>query len=53
MSKNQLTKDEMKVFVLKIKRDLYNEHMRPEMDMKGLAHMYLNKVLDKIDEYRY
>jgi hypothetical protein len=53
MSKNQITKDEMKVFVLKLKDQLYKEHMRPEMDMKGIAHTYLNKVLNKIDEYRY
>ena len=53
MSKNQLTKDELKVRVMKLKHTLYNEHIRPEMDMKGLAHKYLNEVLDIIDEYRY
>jgi len=53
MSKNQLTKEELKVRVLKLKHQLYVEHIRPEMDMKGLAHKYLNEVLDIIDEYRY
>lgn len=53
MSKNQITKEELKVRVLKLKDNLYKEHIRPEMDMKGLTHKYLNKVLDIIDEYRY
>jgi len=53
MPKNQLTKDEMKVRILGLKNKLYKEHIRPEMDMKGLAHKYLNEVLDIIDEYRY
>ena len=53
MPKNQLTKDEIKVRVLKLKNNLHTDHIRPEMDMKGLAHKYLNEVLDIIDEYRY
>jgi hypothetical protein len=53
MSKNQLTKDELKVRVMKLKNNLYTEHIRHGMDMKGLAHKYLNEVLDIIDEYRY
>ena len=53
MSKNRLTKDEMKNRVLKLKHQLYIEHVRHDMDMKGLAHKYLNEVLDIIDEYRY
>jgi hypothetical protein len=53
MPKNQLSKEELKVRVLKLKNNLYNDHTRPEMDMKGLAHKYLNEVLDIIDEYRY
>ena len=53
MSKNQLTKEEIKIRVQKLKNKLYNDHIRPEMDMKGLAHKYLNEVLDIIDEYRY
>ena len=53
MSKNPVTKEELKVRVLKLKNKLHTEHIRPEMDMKGLAHKYLNEVLDIIDEYRY
>jgi hypothetical protein len=53
MPKNQISKDELKVRVLKLKDKLYKDHIRPEMDMKGLAHKYLNEVLDIIDEYRY
>jgi hypothetical protein len=53
MSKNQLTKDEIKLRVLKLKHNLYMEHVHHDMDMKGLAHKYLNEVLDIIDEYRY
>ena len=53
MPKNQLQKDELKVRVLKLKDKLHKDHIRPEMDMKGLAHKYLNEVLDIIDEYRY
>ncbi len=53
MPKNQLTKDELKVRVLKLKDKLHKEHIRPEMDMKGLANKYLNEVLDIVNEYRY
>ena len=53
MAKNQITKDELKVRVLKLKDKHHKDHIRPEMDMKGLAHKYLNEVLDIIDEYRY
>jgi len=53
MPKNQLSKEELKVRVLKLKDNLNKDYIRPEMDMKGLAHKYLNEVLDIIDEYRY
>ena len=52
VSKNQLTKDEFRVHVLKLKAQLEDDptwHSNP----KDLAHKYLNKVLDIIDEYRY
>ena len=49
MSKNQITKEEIKVCVEKLKTQLYNEQ---SYDGKELAHKYLNKVLDKIAEYR-
>ena len=50
MSKNQITKDEIKVQVEKLKTELYNEQTS---ESKDLAHKYLNRVLDKISEYRY
>jgi hypothetical protein len=53
MSKNQIKKEELKVRILKLKDQLHKEHIRHDMDMKGLAHKYLNEVLDIIDEYRY
>lgn len=50
MSKNSLNKDEMKVRVLKLKNELYNINYNEFS--KKLAHDYLNKVLDIIEEYR-
>ena len=50
MPRGQLTKDIIKCEVLKMKRDL--DHERYSEGIKFLAHQYLNKVLDKIDEYR-
>ena len=50
MSKNQITKDEIKVQVEKLKTELCNEKT---YGGKDLAHKYLNRVLDKISEYRY
>ena len=53
MPRGQLTKDVIKCEVLKLKKDLDNEWMNKSgYDPKSLAHQYLNKVLDKIDEYR-
>jgi len=51
MPRGQLTKDIIKCEVLKIKRDLYNENINWTSDPKGLAHKYLNIILDKIEEY--
>jgi hypothetical protein len=53
MSKNQISKEELKVRVLKLKDKLHKEYIRPEIDIKGVVHKYLNEVLDIIDEYRY
>lgn len=53
MPRGQLTKDIVKCEVLKLKKDLDNELMNKSgYDPKWLAHHYLNKVLDKIEEYR-
>lgn len=52
MPRNQITKDEIKHQVLKLKNDLEKEWMNHyDLDPKWLAHQYLNKVLDKIEEY--
>ena len=52
MPRNQLTRDEVKVRVEKLKNDLYYEEHRYGDEARGLAHKYLNMVLDAIDEYR-
>jgi CRISPR/Cas system CSM-associated protein Csm2 small subunit len=52
MSKNQITKEEIKVQVEKLKTELYNEQTCVGKSEKDLANKYLNKVLDKIAEYR-
>jgi len=51
MPRNQLSKDELKCYVLKLKNQLY-ESNHYEWDKK-VANEYLNKVLDKIEEYNY
>ena len=51
MPKNQINKDELKVRVLKLKNELYQEGYSE--GVSHLANKYLNKVLDIIDEYRY
>ena len=53
MSKNPVTKEELKIRILKLKHQLHVEHVRHDMDMKGLAHKYLDEVLYILDEYRY
>jgi hypothetical protein len=52
MPRGQLTKDIIKCEILKIKRDLYNENIQWTSDPRGLIDKYLNKVLDKVNEYR-
>jgi hypothetical protein len=51
MSKNQITKDELKVRVLKLKEKLYNDQL--SIDTKEIVNKYLNEVINIIDEYRY
>ena len=54
MPRGQLTKDNIRYDVLRIKADLDKEWMnKPVHDPKWLAHQYINKILDKIEEYRY
>jgi len=49
MPRGTVTKDIMKCEILKIKAQLDQEGWTS--DPKGLAHKYLNKVLDKLNEY--
>jgi len=50
MPRGELNKDEMKCFILKLKYRVDLDEGYP--GEKQIAHKYLNKVLDKIDEYR-
>jgi len=52
MPRGELTKDIFKCEVLKIKQELENDSDVWLSDPKTVAHRYLNKVLNKIDEYR-
>lgn len=53
MPRGYLSKEIIKFEVLKLKNDLDKEWMNKSgYDPKWLAHQYLNKVLDKIEEYR-
>jgi len=52
MPRGQLTKDSIKIEILKIKLELDRGDYEWTSDPKGLVHKYLNKVLDKIEEYR-
>ena len=50
MPRGQLTKDIIRFEVLKLKMELDKDNFTS--DSKYLAHKYLNRVLDKIEEYR-
>ncbi len=53
MPKNQLNKEEMYVRVMKLKTMVDDEGSNVWKGERNLAHKYLNKVLDIINEYRY
>ena len=53
MPKNQVKKEELKNRVIKLKDEVYNETREVWQGDKDLAHKYLNKVLDILEEYRY
>tara|TARA_Y100000004_G_C8739975_1_gene337874 strand:- start:94 stop:279 length:186 start_codon:yes stop_codon:yes gene_type:complete len=61
MPRGQMDKDEMKCFILKLKNKVYMERVpHGENSTRGLypgelelVQRYLNRVLDKIEEYRY
>ena len=51
MPRYQLDKEELKCHILKLKQQVdYDEGYPGE---KAIAHKYLNRVLDKIEEYRF
>ena len=52
MPRNEISAMEFKTRVLKIKNELLWEEHKYGDEAKGLAHKYLNLVLDAIDEYR-
>jgi hypothetical protein len=52
MPRGELNKQEFKHILLKLKNELYNENIYNwNISPKELAHKYLNKALDAIDEY--
>ena len=52
MSRNQITKDEIKVLILKQKHKLISESYYTS-DPKALANRHLNELLDRLEEFRY
>ena len=53
MPRNEITVAEIKTKLERLKNDLYWEEHKYGSEARGLAHKYLNKVFDIIDEYRY
>jgi hypothetical protein len=51
MPRGQIDKDEMICYVLKLKNQVDSDKAFP--GEKDIAQRYLNRVLDKINEYRY
>ena len=52
MPRNHITKDEIKVLILKQKHKLQNEPNYTS-DPKAVAHKHLNELLDRLEEFRY
>ena len=50
MPRGYMTKEELKCHILKLKSQVDSDEGYP--GEKAIAHKYLNKVLDKINEYR-
>ena len=53
MPKNMLTKDEMRHRVIKLKHEVYKEPDTIWQGDRDMAHKYLDRVLNIIEEYRY
>lgn len=52
MPRGSVTKDLIVCEILKLKRDLDYDTIGEWESPKGVAHKYLNKILDKLDEFR-
>jgi hypothetical protein len=52
MPRNQISTQELKTKLERLKNDLYWEEHKYGSEARGLAHKYLNRVFDIIDEYR-
>jgi len=50
--RNHITKDEIKVLILKQKHKLQNEPNYTS-DPKAVAHKHLNELIDRLEEFRY
>ena len=53
MPKNQIKKDELKNRIIKLKNEVYEEPKTVWQGDRDMAHKYLDKVLNIIEEYRY
>jgi hypothetical protein len=52
MPRNQISLPELKSKLEKLKNDLYWEEHKYGSEARGLAHKYVNRVFDILDEYR-
>ena len=52
MPRNQITLAEFRTKLERLKNELYWEEEQYGHEARGLAHKYLNKVFDILDEYR-
>jgi len=52
MPRGSVTKDLIVCEILKLKKDLDHDIIGEWESPKGVTHKYLNKILDKIDEFR-
>ena len=53
MPRNEIGLAEFKSRLERLKNELYWEEEQYGNEARGLAHKYLNKVFDILDEYRY
>jgi hypothetical protein len=53
MPRNQVSPQELKVFVENLKNEIFEDTRSYLINSNTYANLYLNKVLDKLAEYRY